>query len=257
MNRIQRIIIWIGILVAVAMFLYPPVGTVETYGRSSPRGYAFQFGPMYGRVIDYFRLFAQFGILVAVTFVLVQQKAGFVEERPLSPSRKLGLTIVSLIVLFGFGGTFLSNNYTQIQESARKNAESARRIEKEAALKEEIAKQEAQELATLLEPRDLSSFTFGKNVEITCQTRYEAGFAEMKVIVKTAPRLNALIGNNRYRLYAVFEDVQGFKLADSYFNLSEGITKRIDDQECLQFNGSEPMSVEKYKRLVDWNPNFR
>ena len=257
MNRAQRTIIWIGILVAVAMFLYPPVGTVETYGRSSPRGYAFQFDDMHGRVIDYWRLFIQFGVVAAIAFVLVKKREGIVEERPLNPKVKLGIGIASLVVVAGLGATFLTIYALQVQEKGRLSAESAKRAKEDAALREEEAKKEAAELASLKRPRDLGSFTFGKNVDVSCEVRYDAGFAEMKVTVETAPRLATLVGTNTWRLYAVFEDSQGFEIASSYFAIDDGITKWINGKECLQLNGRQALSADSYRRIATWAPDFR
>ena len=72
MSTGQKVVMWAAILVAIGMYLLPPVAYPHTYGRNKPRGYQPVWAVEDNLVIDYGRLLVQYGIVAAIALVAVK-----------------------------------------------------------------------------------------------------------------------------------------------------------------------------------------
>ena len=67
----QRIVLVIATLVAITLFVLPPVGYPTTYNRIESPSYGFLFDIRSGLVLDYGRLLTQYGLLALTSAVLM------------------------------------------------------------------------------------------------------------------------------------------------------------------------------------------
>jgi hypothetical protein len=240
MSRLGREIIWTAILVAGGMFLFPPVGTIETYGRSSPRGYAFLFSNLEGQTIDYWRLTLQFLIVFAIAYVLIRKvEADQNDETKYKRAIKLVRMTVGCVLIGAFWNhRMIQNHDDQLRETFRQ--EQVRELELEKIEEEELRR-----------PRELPKKIFSGNTILTCQVRFVGVVVEVKILMESALGLQNVL--NQYdRVVMTFEDSDGFEVAAETEYLNTGTVKLIEGTEFLQLNSELIISKEQYKSITDW-----